>query len=144
MKTNYDNFHYWEFDSEIKYIKIIDLKIPLPRDDISLEEKDKLYNERFIIIFLEKRIIIFDSDKFVCLLENLLKNNPKFNGNSYFKKNSLFINVNSEFNTNNFIIFEDNQSENNNDFYHFFFINYPGNLNKEINYISEIYDKSKF
>jgi len=103
---------------------------------------DKIYSEKFIIIFLEKKYIFIESDKLIFLLENLNNSNSNFNANSYFINNSFIIEIDSDLNTNNFIIFEDNQPENKNDFYHFFLINYPKNIDKDITYLSEIYRKS--
>lgn len=114
----------------------------MPRDDISFEDLDKTYSERFIVIFLANKYILMESDKFVFLVDNLNKNN--FNAKDYFLNNSLIIETNNNLNTDNFIIFDDNQSENNNDSYHFFFINYPENMNKDLMYLSEIYRKSNY
>lgn len=141
MQSTYDNFHYWEFESEIRYIRIIDLKYPVPRDDISLEELDKIYSERLIMIFLADKYILIDSDKFVLLLDSL--NKGKFNASDYFLNNTLILDKNKNLNTDNFVIFDDNQPENNNDSYHFFYINYAENMNKDLMYLSEIYSKSK-
>lgn len=117
----------------------------MPRDDISLEELDNIYIERFIMIILEKKYILIESDKFVCLLENLNNNpNPNFSAESYFLNNSVILNINSDLNTDNFTIFEDNQPGNRNDSYHFFFTNYPKDLNKDLMYLSEIYVKSNY
>lgn len=140
-----DNFHYWEFESEIKMIRIVDLKLLYPREDIPLEKYDNLYNEKFIIIFMEKKYIIFESEKLLFLLENLINNTLGFDSNKYFLNNSFIIDINNDLNTDNFIILENNQPDcDKDDLYHFFFLNYPTNYDKYKMYLTEIYSKSKF
>ncbi len=120
------------------------MKYPRQREDISLEDLDNICSERFLIIFLEKKYILIDSDNFICLLDNLNKGNSNFNANHYFHNNSVTLDIDSDMNTDNFIIFDDNQHGNSNNFYHFFYINYPKNLNKDLMYLSEINSKSNF
>jgi len=110
--------------------------------DLSLEEMESKYQERFLIIFLEQKFIILESENFIYLLENINSNSNIFNPKSYFLSKGLIIDILDDFKTDNFIIFENNQIKNQDDYYHFFYLDKNANFDKNKMYLTEMYSKS--
>lgn len=106
------------------------------------EEVDKKNKEKFIVIYLEKEIIIFEVEKFTTLLEKINSNNDLTNVLEFIKNNSLVIERNAALNTDNFIILENNSGSYQDESYHFFFLNHPKNIDSKLLYLRESYSKS--
>lgn len=120
----------------------MNLQTTTSREDLTLEEIEFKYKEKFIIIFLEKKLIILESEKLIYLLENTNKSPNIFNPNSYFLSKGLIIDTLDDIKTDNFIIFENNQINYGDDYYHFFYLNQNANFDKNKMYLTEMYSKS--
>lgn len=84
---------------------------------------------------------MFEYEKLIYLIQNSIKNT--INSTEYVQKNSLVLEKDKNFNTDDFIIFENNRKDGNKDSYHFFYLNHPLDYDKNTMYIKEKYQKSK-